>query len=394
MTRQWGRRGCAQGVDGRPPAAGIDQHDCRPACRARRRSAHRGATSPGLAEPLVASVRGGLVRLPGRTDRDRSGPDVLLRAVDRHRPVPRQLPAALGRRDVEGVRLDPAPLLRRTRRPAGPAGAPLGGAGAAGRADPAAVDHVLHRRLPETPTVELADPVRHLHPRSRRRLERLRTAGRPALRHGSADRPRRHPRHPPGRHTADLDAVRRRVPGPDHPPPLRHPPGRVGGSRRSGRRAAPVVLATEAAAVPRTRTDRGQPGRRPGVARRRSQGRRLVLRRRRCPEPDGRDDGDQPRLAVRAVIAGVSGSRQPTRLVHGVPRRRAPAGAAGLGGQLAGTDVDARRPGSPRRPSASSSPWPRPTRSWRAGSPPTTASTTFSTGRATPPPGRVSVSPA
>ena len=57
------------------------------------------------------------------------------------------------------------------------------------------------------------------------------------------------------------------------------------------------------------------------------------------------DRHDQPDLAVRPVVAGRCLRRQPARLVHRLPRRRAPARPARVGGGVAGPDLD---PGDPR----------------------------------------------
>ena len=118
-------------------------------------------------------------------------------------------------------------------------------------------------------------------------------------------------------------------------------PGRAGGPAG---RPAPAVLAAAAAPVPRPRPYRGQRGRGPGLADGGDQGHRPVLPHRRGADPDGRDPDDQPGLAVRAGRPRRGERRQPAGLVHRLPRRGAPAGAGRLGGRLAGTDLDPRRP--------------------------------------------------
>ena len=76
--------------------------------------------------------------LPGGADRHRSLPDDLLHALEHRRPLSGPLPAAPRGRDVGGVRIDDADLLRGPWWAADAAGAPLGGLAAPG--GPAAPD--------------------------------------------------------------------------------------------------------------------------------------------------------------------------------------------------------------------------------------------------------------
>ena len=74
----------------------------------------------------------------------------------------------------------------------------------------------------------------------------------------------------------------------------------------------------QAHAVARARTDRAERRGLPPAAGLHGQGGRVLLHRVRRADPDGRVDGDQPRLALRSLRPGRGHSRLPARLVHGL----------------------------------------------------------------------------
>ena len=155
--------------------------------------------------PLVVAVRPGRGLLV-RGDRDhRRVPAVLLQAEHVAGQLPRLVPQAGRRPDEPGVPVDAGHQLRRARRAADAAAAPLGGAAVhrGGVRAPAAA--LLHRRVSQAPLAELAD------------LGDAAGAG-----HGGG--PVRH--HPPGRHAVQWQPRRargRHVVGPGH----RHAPDAV-----------------------------------------------------------------------------------------------------------------------------------------------------------------------
>ena len=144
-------------------------------------------------------------------------------ASQAHRRLPRQLPPAARRADVRRLQLRPRPELERARRPAGPPGAPLGGARLRRRPDHPPDAHVLHRRLPAAAAHQLAH--RPLAPPSGRLQRahwatRSRTTCSPAPACAS---PSRSPSRSRSSGPAGLGAVRRRLPQPPGSSPRIYP---------------------------------------------------------------------------------------------------------------------------------------------------------------------------
>ena len=217
-------------------------------------------------------------------------------------------------------------LLRRPRRSADAAGAPLGGHALRRRdAHPQPPD-LLHRRLPQAARDQLADRRRADRHRPDRGLRRLLAARRPAVRHRPAVRRRPDPGDPADRHLGRVLRVRRRVPGLADRPAALHGahPADPGGHPRADRGAPCAGLLPQAHPVPRARTQRQQRRRLPAVPGLRGQGRRLLLHRLRRHPPDGRADADQPGLGLRSVQPGRGDRRVAARLVHGLRRGRHP----------------------------------------------------------------------
>ena len=117
--------------------------------------------------------------------------------------VPRHLQQPPRHQDVGGLRVHAEPVVRRPRRAADAADAPLGGDPVPGRDDDPHAAGLLHRRVPQAARDQLADRSRPADARHRRGIRRLLTPRRPALRHRTADRRRHHP----------LDPGRRYLPG-------------------------------------------------------------------------------------------------------------------------------------------------------------------------------------
>ena len=132
-----------------PP--GHPERDARGALRVAPDRGRAAAQSRALVVPARRRL-GVLLRGP---DRHRRHPAVLLRPVERHRPLRRELPVAPGRPCLEGLREHTPPFAGGARRSAGASGPPLGGAGPSRLADAADAEHVLHRRVPTPATLEL-----------------------------------------------------------------------------------------------------------------------------------------------------------------------------------------------------------------------------------------------
>ncbi len=240
-------------------------------------------------------------------------------AADGRGALQRQLPTAAGRRDVAGLRLDAAHLLRRPRRPCHPPDPPLGRADVRrGHADPHVPDF-LHRSVPQAARAQLDHRHFAHRPRRDRGLCRLLAPRRPALRHGPADRGRDHVVDTRHRILGVVRRVRRGVPGHGDRGPALHCacPADPGHPARPDHGASGPDCPPEAHPVPRTRTDRilGQRG--TGLPDLRRQGGRLLLHRLRRTRRARRVRADQPHLAVRPVQPGAGDLRLAAGLVHG-----------------------------------------------------------------------------
>ena len=159
------------------------------------RRAGRDLASTSSSGSLVVPARCGLRRLPGGAHRHRVFLTIYYTPSSTLVRYHGALPVASRGRDVGGVRIDDADLLRGPRRAADAPGAPLGGAAASGRpAAPAA-------RSPSSP-VAFRKPRRWqwvllfgvFVAALTRWLERVRAPRRPARRHGSAHLPGSRPR--------------------------------------------------------------------------------------------------------------------------------------------------------------------------------------------------------
>ena len=181
--------------------------------------------------------------------------------------------------------------------------------------------------VPQAARAQLAARRRPADARHRRGLRRLLAAGRPALRHRPADRPRDHAVDPGRRHLGGVRGVRRRVPRRrDHPAALHRPRPAHTRHHPGADRACTSVLV-----VLQKHTQFPGPGRREDN----------VVGERMYPSYGAKAGGffflvfgvigaarralpDQPGLAVRAVQPGAGRRRHATRLVHGLPGRLDP----------------------------------------------------------------------
>ena len=190
---------------------------------------------------------------------------------------------------------------------------------------------------------------------------------------------------PGGRHVHVVLPVRRGVPGRlDHPAALHRAraadPGRAARADRCPHAAARLP---QAHAVARARPHQRQRRRLPDAPGLRRQGRRVLLHRVRRHRPDGCVLVDQPGLALRPLQPLRGDGRLPARLVHGLARRRAPDHArvgdppVRLHAELERLPADHRAARADVHDPADAA------RSWRPGSPATSATTTCSSGRAT-----------
>ena len=152
-------------------------------------TAAREEPAQGVPRPLVVHARRDRAVVVRGPAADRRVPDPLVRAEHVGVDVPGHLPPAARRPDVRRLRLDAAHLLRRPRRAAGAADAPLGRDALRRRDDDPPDAGGVHRRLPQAPRAELGDRQHPAAARDHRGLHRLLAARRPALRH----RPRRRP---------------------------------------------------------------------------------------------------------------------------------------------------------------------------------------------------------
>ena len=166
----------------------------------------------GLPRPLVVPAgRDRAVELR-RPAGHRGLPDPVVRPEHDRGDLPGLLRPAARRTHVRSVRVDARHLLRRPRRAAAPADAPLGGAHLhRGDADPPVAARA-HRQLPQAPGDQLGHRVPDAAARHRRGVRRLLATRRPALRHRPPRRRRVPEGHPGGRHLPVVPAVRRRVP--------------------------------------------------------------------------------------------------------------------------------------------------------------------------------------
>jgi hypothetical protein len=199
---------------------------------------------------LVVVVRRRGVRLRHRALRHRLVPDVRLRALEHPGHVSRRIRPPRGADGVGGVRFDDEDLVGDPWWIAGAASTPLGGPGAAGCFDPADARVVLHRRLPQAATRAVGAAVPLVPRRTRRWVERVRAAGRHALRNRTSYRRRNRRRHPGPRDLGVVVVVRGRIPRGRHRAPVPRsrrdhpcsPPGAAGhqGRDRCGREAEPA----------------------------------------------------------------------------------------------------------------------------------------------------------
>ena len=192
-----------------------------------------------------------------------------------------QLRPAARHRDVGGLRLDAAALLRRPWRPADAADPPLGGDAVRRLDDDPPAAGLLHRRAPQAARAQLGDRRAAAAARHARGVHRLLAPRRPALRH-------RHPRRgrlpevpADRRHLHVVLPLRRRVPRQrHHPAPVHHPhPADPRPAAGPDHRAHAAARLPQAHPVARARPHRAERRRLPDAARLRRQGRWVLLHR-------------------------------------------------------------------------------------------------------------------
>src|SRR5215475_4106091 len=221
----------------------------------------------------------------------------------------------------QGIRVDPAPQLRRARRVADPADPPLGRADICRGGVPVAAPAVFHRRVPPPALADLADLGDHAHPGHGGGLDRHDLAGRLAVGRQPGAAAGCGPVDPGGGHPSDAVDLRRQHPRPpDHSPAVLA--ARADAAGRHGRPAHPPALACRAAqAHPRPWPGGPRPARNPPAHPGGRRGGAVLFhlcgaRAAECPRPD------QPGLAARALPARSDHGRDGARLVHGLPGRR------------------------------------------------------------------------
>ena len=167
------------------------------------RPGHPGQEEPaqGLPGPLVVHAgRDRAVELRGPAAQRRL-PHAVVQPEHGRDDLRRQLRAAARRRDVGGVRLDAAAVVRRPRRPADAADPPLVGDALHRRDDDPPAAGLLHRCAPQAARAQLGDRRAAAAAGHARGVHRLLAPRRPALRH----------RHPRRRRLREVPADRRHL---------------------------------------------------------------------------------------------------------------------------------------------------------------------------------------